>query len=110
LAEFVKQSGFGQVFVSRTNPGIIRGNHFHHMKTEKFLVVEGQAVVRFRSVIGSEVKSFHVDGDDYRVIDIPPGYTHSIENVGSGVLVTLFWASEVFNPASPDTYGLPVTE
>lgn len=108
LAEFVKQPSFGQIFVSRTKPGITRGNHFHHLKTEKFLVVEGQAVVRFRHVQGNEVQEFPVDGDEYRVIDIPPGYTHSIENVGQGTLVTLFWASEIFDPSAPDTHGAPV--
>jgi UDP-2-acetamido-2,6-beta-L-arabino-hexul-4-ose reductase len=110
LAEFVKQGAFGQIFVSRTKPGITRGNHFHNTKTEKFLVVEGQAVIRFRHVNGTDVESFAVDGDEYRVVDIPPGYTHSIENVGQGVLVTLFWSSEVFNPELPDTYALPVFE
>lgn len=108
LAEFVKQPSFGQIFVSRTKPGITRGNHYHHLKTEKFLVVEGQAVVRFRHVQGNEVQEFTVDGDEYRVIDIPPGYTHSIENVGHGTLVTLFWASEIFDPNTPDTHGAPV--
>jgi len=108
LAEFMKSAQFGQIFVSRTNPGITRGNHFHHTKTEKFLVLEGQAVVRFRPILGGNVIEHRVDGRDYRVIDIPPGYTHSIENVGSGELVTLFWASEIFDPQRPDTAMLPV--
>jgi UDP-2-acetamido-2,6-beta-L-arabino-hexul-4-ose reductase len=103
LAEFVKQSSFGQLFVSRTKPGITRGNHHHATKTEKFLVVEGRAIVRLRQIEGTEVLSFAVRGEEFRVIDIPPGYTHSIENVGAGELVTLFWASELFDPAHPDT-------
>ena len=104
LAEFVKSAHFGQIFVSRTKPGITRGNHYHHAKTEKFMVVEGSGVVRFRKIGGDEVLEYPVSGEDYRVVDIPPGYTHSIENVGSGEMVTLFWASEIFDPARPDTY------
>lgn len=104
LAEFLKSETGGQIFVSRTKPGITRGNHFHHTKTEKFLVMEGQAVIRFRRIGQNEVIEHKVDGRDYRVLDIPPGYTHSIENVGQGDMVTLFWASEIFDPERPDTY------
>lgn len=104
LAEFVKSENGGQIFVSRTKPGITRGNHYHHTKTEKFLVLEGQAIIRFRKIGEIEIIEHKVDGRDYKVLDIPPGYTHSIENVGQGDMVTLFWASETFNPESPDTY------
>ena len=107
LAEFVKHAGFGQIFVSRTHPGITRGNHFHHTKTEKFLVLEGESVVRFRRVDGvaDEVLEYRIAGADFRVVDIPPGYAHSIENVGSGELVVLFWSSQIFDPARPDTFA-----
>jgi UDP-2-acetamido-2,6-beta-L-arabino-hexul-4-ose reductase len=109
LAEFVKSSHFGQLFISRTKPGITRGDHYHHVKTEKFLVVDGQAMVRFRDIRGEgEVIEYQVDGEEFRVVDIPPGYTHSIENVGEGELITVFWASEIFEQDRPDTYGMPV--
>jgi UDP-2-acetamido-2,6-beta-L-arabino-hexul-4-ose reductase len=108
LAEFMKSPPFGQIFVSRTHPGITRGNHYHHSKTEKFLVVEGEAVVRFRAIMGTEIIEHRVNGHEFRVVDIPPGYTHSIENIGSGELVTLFWASEVFDSQRPDTIMSPV--
>jgi len=118
LAEFLKSASFGQIFVSRTKPGITRGNHYHHTKTEKFLVVQGKAVVRFKKIdkykaMGNgqetmgkkpEVIEYRVSGVDFRVVDIPPGYTHSIENVGDSELVTLFWANQVFDPDKPDTY------
>jgi len=121
LAEFLKSSSMGQIFVSRTKPGITRGDHYHHTKTEKFLVLEGEAVIRFRSIqsgVGSReseswrvgesgvegVIEYRVTGKDFKVVDIPPGYTHSIENVGEGELVTLFWASEMFDLDRPDTY------
>ncbi len=94
----------GQIFVSRTKPGIIRGDHYHHTKTEKFFVLEGEAVIRFRHIEEDEILEYPVSGEKYQVVDIPPGYTHSIENVGKGVLVTLFWANEMFDPEKPDTY------
>jgi UDP-2-acetamido-2,6-beta-L-arabino-hexul-4-ose reductase len=108
LAELLKSPRFGQIFVSRTRPGITRGNHFHHTKTEKFVVVEGDAVIRMRGIEGDAVAEIAVRGSEFRVVDIPTGYTHSITNVGSGELVTLFWASEIFDPSRPDTYPLDV--
>jgi UDP-2-acetamido-2,6-beta-L-arabino-hexul-4-ose reductase len=110
LAEFIKSPQFGQIFVSRTKPGITRGNHYHHTKTEKFMVVQGEGVIRLRQIHGDAVVEFRLKGEEYRVIDIPPGYTHSIENVGSGEMVTLFWSSEVFDPRRPDTIFDPVVK
>ena len=83
VAEFVKAPGFGQRSCPGRNRASRAGNHYHHTKTEKFLVVEGEAMVRFRRFDGDEVIEYRVRGDDFRVIDIPPGYTHSIENVGT---------------------------
>lgn len=108
LAEFIKEKHFGQIFVSRTKPGITRGNHYHHTKTEKFFVVEGDGLIRMRAVEGGPVREYSVTGSAYQVIDIPPGVTHSITNVGTGEMVTLFWSSEMFDPNRPDTYYLPV--
>ncbi|MFN8468100.1 MAG: NAD-dependent epimerase/dehydratase family protein [Caldilineaceae bacterium] len=110
LAEFAKLPAFGQVFVSRTAPGVTRGNHYHHTKTEKFLVLEGEAIVRLRRLDGKDVIEYRVAGTDMRVVDIPPGYTHSLQNNGTTELVTLFWASEIFDGAQPDTYALPVCQ
>lgn len=108
LAELVKSQCFGQIFVSRTKPGITRGNHYHHTKTEKFIVVAGEGLIRFRQIHGSEVAEVPVRGADYRIVDIPPGYTHCITNTGTTEMITLFWASEPFDPDQPDTYFLPV--
>jgi UDP-2-acetamido-2,6-beta-L-arabino-hexul-4-ose reductase len=104
LAEFIKSYPFGQIFVSRTKPGITRGNHYHLQKAEKFLVIEGDAVIRFRHIERDDVLEYPVCGRDLRVVDIPPGYTHSIENVGTTEMIVLFWASDVFDPQRPDTY------
>ncbi len=108
LAELVKSPFFGQVFVSRTRPGITRGNHYHHTKTEKFIVVAGEGLIRLRPIQGSEIIEIPVRGEDYRIVDIPPGYTHSITNTGDTEMITLFWASEPFDPDRADTYFLPV--
>jgi UDP-2-acetamido-2,6-beta-L-arabino-hexul-4-ose reductase len=108
LAEFIKERHFGQIFVSRTKPGVTRGNHYHHTKAEKFFVVEGEGLIRMRAVEGATVDEYTVTGSAYRVIDIPPGFTHSITNVGTGEMVTLFWSSEMFDPNRPDTYYLAV--
>jgi UDP-2-acetamido-2,6-beta-L-arabino-hexul-4-ose reductase len=110
LAEFIKSPWFGQIFVSRTRPGVTRGNHYHHVKTEKFLVLSGEGVIRLRQIEEAQTHEIRVRGEDYRVVDIPPGYTHSITNVGGGEMITLFWASELFDPDRSDTYYLAVEQ
>jgi UDP-2-acetamido-2,6-beta-L-arabino-hexul-4-ose reductase len=72
------------------------------------MVVQGEGLVRLRQIHGTEVVEFRCRGEDYRVVDMLPGYTHSIENVGAGEMVTIFWASEPFDPARPDTIYDPV--
>jgi UDP-2-acetamido-2,6-beta-L-arabino-hexul-4-ose reductase len=104
LAELLKSPHFGQMFVSRTHPGVTRGNHYHDLKVEKFCVLEGDAVIRFRPILGNEVTEHRVSGTDFKVVDIPPGMTHSIENVGNTEMIVLFWASEIFARDRPDTY------
>lgn len=104
LAEYFKSPHFGQVFVSRTHPGVTRGNHYHDTKAEKFCILEGEALVRFRHMVTGERVDHRVKGDEFRVVDIPPGWTHSIENVGDADLIVLFWASEIFDPENPDTF------
>jgi len=104
LAEFIKSPHIGQVFVSRTKPGVTRGNHYHHTKVEKFFVVQGTGTIRLKHLRTGEMVEIKVSGANFRVVDIPPGYTHSIENVGSTDMVVIFWASEVFDPSRPDTY------
>lgn len=110
LAELVKSEQFGQMFVSKTHPGITRGNHWHHTKTEKFIVIQGQAIIKFRKIDEDKVIEYIVDGEKPQVLDIPPGYTHSIENIGQDEVITLFWSNEMFNPEKPDTYFLEVNK
>jgi UDP-2-acetamido-2,6-beta-L-arabino-hexul-4-ose reductase len=104
FTEFLKTDDRGQVSVNITNPGVVKGNHWHHSKNEKFLVVSGQAVIRFRRIGGTKVVEYPVSGDKLEVVDIPCGYTHNIENVGSAPLITIMWANEPFDPDHPDTF------
>jgi len=104
LFELIKSKTSGQIFVSKTKPGIMRGNHFHHLKSEKFCVIEGTAVIKMRHMITSETQNFIVNGKEPVVVNILPGYTHSITNTGENELITLFWANELFDSEKPDTY------
>jgi UDP-2-acetamido-2,6-beta-L-arabino-hexul-4-ose reductase len=108
FTEFIKTPERGQVSVNISKPGITKGNHWHHTKIEKFLVVSGNGVIRFRKIDTNEIIEYFVSGDKLEVLDIPTGYTHNIENLGDTDMVTIMWANEFFNPEKPDTYYLEV--
>lgn len=108
FTEFIKTPDRGQVSVNISKPGITKGNHWHHTKNEKFLVVSGEGVIRFRRVGGGEIIEYQVSGEKLEVVDIPTGYTHNISNTGSTDLVTVMWCNETFDPERPDTFFEPV--
>lgn len=108
FTEFIKTPDRGQVSINVAKPGIVKGNHWHNTKNEKFIIVSGQGVVRFRKIDECEITEVHASASKFEVIDIPPGYTHNLKNTGSTDMVTLIWASEVFDPENPDTYYLEV--
>ncbi len=108
LFEAVKGGCGGQTFLSWTEPGVSRGDHFHLRKVERFLVLEGEAVIRMRPVLGDDIWEYRVSGDAPAAVDMPTLHTHSIENVGDRPLLTLFWSHELFDPDNPDTYADPV--
>lgn len=108
FTEFIRTPERGQVSVNISKPGITKGNHWHHTKNEKFLVVSGKGVIRFRKIDSDEVVEYFVSGDKMEVVDIPTGYTHNIENLGDSDMVTIMWANEPFDPEKPDTYYLEV--
>lgn len=108
FTEFLKTKNYGQVSVNVAKPGIVKGNHYHHTKNEKFLVVSGKASIKFRKPNEEEIIEYIVSEDKLEVVDIPTGYTHSIENIGETDLVTVMWANESFDPDKPDTYFLEV--
>ena len=98
----------GQVSVNVVKPGVTKGNHWHNTKTEKFIVVSGEGRIKFRQVFSDEITEYIVNGDKIEVVDIPPGYTHSITNIGNTEMITIMWANEVFDPEIPDTYYVEV--
>lgn len=104
LFEIVKHPISGQVFFSTTKPGVIRGNHYHTRKIERFCVVKGKAVIRLRKINTDKIIEFHVSGDKPTFIDMPTYYTHHIENTGSEELNTIFWISEIYKPDDHDTF------
>lgn len=108
FTEFIKTVDRGQVSVNISKPGITKGNHWHHTKNEKFLVVSGNGVIRFRKIGTEEIIEYKVSGDKLEVVDIPTGYTHNIENLGEQDMVTIMWVNEPFDPNKPDTYFLEV--
>jgi UDP-2-acetamido-2,6-beta-L-arabino-hexul-4-ose reductase len=108
FTEFIKTPDRGQVSVNISKPGITKGNHWHHTKNEKFLVVSGKGVIRFRKIDTDEIIEYYVSGDKLEVVDIPTGYTHNIENLSDTDMVTIMWANEYFDPEKPDTYFLEV--
>lgn len=108
FTEILRTANHGQFSVNISKPGITKGQHWHNTKNEKFLVVSGKGVIRFRKPGGEEVYSYFVSGEKLEVVDIPTGYTHSIENLGDTDLITFMWCNECFDPTRPDTYALDV--
>lgn len=104
FTEILRTANNGQFSVNISKPGITKGQHWHHTKTEKFLVVSGTGVIRFRKIGSDEVIEYFVSGDKLEVVDIPTGYTHNIENLGKTDMVTFMWCNECFNPDKPDTF------
>lgn len=103
FTEFLRSSYGGQISVNVSKPGVVKGNHWHHTKAEKFLVVSGSGVIKFRRTDMDDVIEYPVSSKKLVVVDIPVGYTHNIENTGKTDMVTLMWSSECFDPAHPDT-------
>lgn len=110
FTEFLKTREYGQVSVNISKPGITKGNHWHHTKNEKFLVVKGVGLIQFRKISEKEIVEYTVSGEKLEVVDIPTGYTHNIINLGDSDLITIMWANEAFDPDKPDTYFEKVVE
>lgn len=106
--EVVRAWGQGQTSISTTVPGVIRGEHYHLDKVERFAVISGEAQIRVRRLFTEKVEVFDVNGEAPVFIDMPPLCTHDITNTGSSELVTLFWSHDHFDPAKGDTYPMKV--
>lgn len=109
FTEIIRTANAGQFSVNISKPGITKGQHWHHTKNEKFVVVKGHGLIQLRKESTDEVLNFEVNGDRIQVVEMIPGYTHNIINLSDTEdLVTFMWCNEPFDPNHPDTYFDPV--
>ena len=108
FVEFVKSTEGGQVSFFTAHPGVTRGRHYHHSKTEKFLVVKGEALFKFRNLITQERHEVRTSGERPQVVETVPGWAHDITNVGDSDMTVMLWANELFDRERPDTYASTV--
>jgi UDP-2-acetamido-2,6-beta-L-arabino-hexul-4-ose reductase len=104
LIEIFKIPGVGQIFYSTTKPGVIRGNHYHTRKIEKFCVIEGKGKIKLRNRKTNEIEEYIVSGNNPEIIEMKLGWTHNIENTGDNEMKLLIFVNEIFNPDDPDTF------
>lgn len=110
FSELVRTNTAGQMSVSFSKPGIVRGNHYHHTKLERFIVIKGKARISFSSVVDDTYHEFEVDDKDIKIVTIPVGYTHKIENIGDDEMILVIWCNELFDEKKPDTFFKEVKE
>jgi UDP-2-acetamido-2,6-beta-L-arabino-hexul-4-ose reductase len=108
FVEMLKTKDAGQFSFFTAHPGITRGGHYHHTKTEKFLVINGKASFKFRHISTGEYYELIVDGEESRIVETAPGWTHDITNIGDNELVVMLWANEIFDRSKPDTVNFKV--
>lgn len=108
FVEMLKTPDAGQFSFFTAHPGITRGGHYHHSKTEKFLVIKGRARFKFRHMQTGETHELVTTGEKSEIVETVPGWTHDITNIGTDELVVMLWANEVFDRARPDTYACAV--
>ena len=108
FVEMLKTPDAGQFSFFTAHPGITRGGHYHHSKTEKFLVIKGQARFKFRHMQTGEAHELVTAGDKSEIVETVPGWTHDITNIGTEEMVVMLWANEVFDRARPDTFACPL--
>jgi UDP-2-acetamido-2,6-beta-L-arabino-hexul-4-ose reductase len=108
FVEFLKTPDSGQFSFFTAHSGITRGGHYHHSKTEKFLVIKGEALFKFRQVQTGETHEVRTSGAKAEIVETVPGWTHDITNIGEQEMIVMLWANEIFDRAHPDTYALPL--
>ena len=104
FTELIRTMDSGQFSISFSKPGVIRGNHYHHTKMERFIVIKGKAKISFQNIITDNYYEFIVDDTEVKIITIPVGYTHKIENIGKVEMILIMWCNELFDSKNPDTY------
>ncbi|MDO8344192.1 MAG: NAD-dependent epimerase/dehydratase family protein [Cellvibrio sp.] len=108
FVEMLKTPDSGQFSYFTAHPGVTRGAHYHHSKTEKFLVIKGSARFGFRHIVTDEIYEVFISGEVPQVVETVPGWAHNITNVGEDELVVMLWANEIFDHARPDTIACKV--
>lgn len=108
FVEMLKTPDAGQMSFFTAHPGVTRGGHYHHSKTEKFLVIKGKACFRFRHMLTGEFFELHTSGEQSEVVQTVPGWTHDVTNVGDDELICMLWANEIFDRDKPDTFACPL--
>jgi UDP-2-acetamido-2,6-beta-L-arabino-hexul-4-ose reductase len=108
FSEMLKTRDAGQFSYFTALPGVTRGGHYHHTKTEKFLIVHGKARFGFRHVLTGETHEIITDGETPTIVETVPGWAHDVTNVGDDIMVSLLWANEIFDRARPDTIAAKV--
>lgn len=108
FVEMLKTPDSGQFSYFSAHPGVTRGGHYHHTKTEKFLVIKGKALFRFRHLLTSEIVELRTSGATPQIVDTIPGWSHDVTNVGDDELVVMLWANENFDRRNPDTIACGV--
>ena len=108
FVEMLKTPDAGQFSYFTAHPGITRGGHYHHSKTEKFLVIKGQARFKFRHMQTGQAHELVTSGEKAEIVETVPGWTHDITNIGSDEMIVMLWANEVFDRARPDTFACKV--
>jgi len=108
FVEMLKTKDSGQFSYFTAHPGVTRGGHYHHSKTEKFLVIKGKACFRFRHIVSSEFYELLTCGEQPQIVETVPGWTHDITNVGEDEMIVMLWANEIFDRERPDTFAMPV--
>ncbi|MGX5794093.1 UDP-2-acetamido-2,6-beta-L-arabino-hexul-4-ose reductase [Pseudomonas sp. E2-15] len=108
FVEMLKTKDSGQFSYFTAHPGVTRGGHYHHSKTEKFLVIKGNACFRFRHIVSGEFYELHTQGEQPQIVETVPGWTHDITNVGAEEMIVMLWANEIFDRERPDTFAMPV--
>jgi UDP-2-acetamido-2,6-beta-L-arabino-hexul-4-ose reductase len=106
FVEMLKTKRSGQFSYFTAHPGVTRGGHYHHTKTEKFLVLKGNALFKYRHVITNEIYEIKTSGEVPEVVETPPGWTHDITNIGKDEMIVMLWANEIFDRENPDTYAM----
>ncbi len=108
FVEMLKTPDCGQFSYFTARPGVTRGEHYHHTKTEKFLVIKGTAHFGFRHIVNGEMHELIARGGEARIVETVPGWTHNITNVGEDELIVMLWANEIFDRSRPDTVAMKV--